>query len=309
MFSSFCKDKLEELTVMVQFQPQVILCICVLHLVSSFLATVGNVLVIHAMWKASSIPATLRTLFLSLAFSDLATGAFVQPAFAVILGVISHIAGNENFVFAGLCPSVTVVMFCTYFFLGTSFFTVAAIAVDRLLAMFLHLRYQELVTEKRVAIGFVILWLASGLATLALTSLPSHNDLVAVVVQAVGLLLISVAYTAIYKVVRYHQNQIQCQTQIQNDGSMEAARVKKSALNALYVYIVSLACYLPSLVVGIPFVLDHLRLASLIAYYFSAFLVFLNSSLNPLVYCWRYREIRAIVKSSVKKLFISIHLA
>ena len=309
MFSSFCKDKLEELPVMVQLQPELILCICVLHLLSSVLATVGNVLVIHAMWRASSIPATLRTLFLSLAFSDLATGAFVQPAFAVILAVISHIAGNENFVFADLCPSVTVVMFCTYFFLGASFFTVAAIAVDRLLAMFLHLRYQELVTEKRVAIGLVILWLASGLATLALLSLPSHNDLVVVVVQAAGLLLISVAYTAIYKVVRYHQNQIQCQTQVQNDGSVEAARVKKSALNALYVYIVSLACYLPSLVVGIPFVLDHLRLASLIAYYFSAYLVFLNSSLNPLVYCWRYREIRAIVKSSVKKLFISIHLA
>lgn len=308
MVSTFCKDKLEEMTVIVQFQPAVIFCLCVLHLLSSFVATFGNLLVIHAMWKVSSIPATIRPLFLSLAFSDLAIGTIVQPAFAAILAVILHMAGNDNFDFGRLCPSVTVAVFAAYSLLGVSFFTMAAIALDRLLAIFLHLRYQQLVTEKRVAIGLVILWLISGLSTLAFMSIPSHNDLVAVVFQAAGLLVISVAYFRIYKVVRYHQNQIQCQlSQIHNDGAMEAARVKKSSLNAFFVYVISLACYLPSLVAGIPFLHDRLHMPSLVAYYFSGILVFFNSSLNPLVYCWRYREIRVIVKSTVKKIFTTSH--
>ena len=307
MISSFCKEKLEEMTLMVQLQPAFVSCLCVLHLLLSFMATFGNLLVIHAMWKASSIPATLRPLFLSLAFSDLAIGSCVEPAFAAILAVILHLAAKENFDFGPLCPSVTVSVFAAYSLLGVSFFTIAAIALDRLLAVFLHLRYQQLVTERRVAIGLVCLWLMSGLSTLAFMSIPSYNDLVALVFQAAGLLVISVAYFRIYKVVRYHQNQIQCQLQVQNDGALEAARVRKSSLNAFYVYIIALACYLPSLIAGIPFLLDHLHIPSLVAYYLSAILVFLNSTINPLIYCWRYREIRFTVKRTVKKIFPASH--
>ena len=307
MISSFCKEKLEEMTLMVQLQPAFVSCLCVLHLLLSFMATFGNLLVIHAMWKASSIPATLRPLFLSLAFSDLAIGSCVEPAFAAILAVILHLAAKENFDLGPLCPSVTVSVFAAYSLLGVSFFTIAAIALDRLLAVFLHLRYQQLVTERRVAIGLVCLWLMSGLSTLAFMSIPSYNDLVALVFQAAGLLVISVAYFRIYKVVRYHQNQIQCQLQVQNDGALEAARVRKSSLNAFYVYIIALACYLPSLIAGIPFLLDHLHIPSLVAYYLSAILVFLNSTINPLIYCWRYREIRFTVKRTVKKIFPASH--
>ena len=292
---------------MVQLQPAFVSCLCVLHLLLSFMATFGNLLVIHAMWKASSIPATLRPLFLSLAFSDLAIGSCVEPAFAAILAVILHLAAKENFDLGPLCPSVTVSVFAAYSLLGVSFFTIAAIALDRLLAVFLHLRYQQLVTERRVAIGLVCLWLMSGLSTLAFMSIPSYNDLVALVFQAAGLLVISVAYFRIYKVVRYHQNQIQCQLQVQNDGALEAARVRKSSLNAFYVYIIALACYLPSLIAGIPFLLAHLHIPPLVAYYFSAILVFLNSTINPLIYCWRYREIRFTVKRTVKKIFPASH--
>jgi len=145
------------------------------------------------MWKASSIAATIRQLFLSLAFSDLAVGSCVQPAFLAILAMILHMAAKENFDFGRLFPSVTVSVFAAYSLLGVSLFTIATIALDRLLAVFLHLRYQQLVTDKRVIVGLVCLWLMSGLSTLAFTSIPSHNDSVALVSQAAGLLVISVA--------------------------------------------------------------------------------------------------------------------
>ena len=46
---------------------------------------------------------------------------------------------------------------------------------------------------------------------------------------------------------------------------------------------------------------DNSSTPTLVAYNASAFLVLMNSSLNPLVYCWRYREIRDIMKRAVKK--------
>ena len=42
-----------------------------------------------------------------------------------------------------------------------SFFGVVAVSVDRFLAIHLHLRYQELVTHKRVVTVVISIWLLS----------------------------------------------------------------------------------------------------------------------------------------------------
>lgn len=125
----------------------------------------------------------------------------------------------------------------------------------------------------------------------------------------VHLYVLTIAYICIYKIARYHQNQIQDQRQFQNYQVVEAIRVKRSALNTFYVYIISLACYLPNVLATILLEVDDTRMPTLIAYYMSSFFLFLNSSVNPLVYCWRYREVRNIVRNTMKKIFISNQMA
>ena len=44
-----------------------------------------------------------------------------------------------------------------------SFLGVTAVTVDRFLAIHLHLRYQELVTHKRVVAGVISIWVFSAL--------------------------------------------------------------------------------------------------------------------------------------------------
>ena len=309
MVASFCRLKLEEAIILVKFLPFSSLFFCVLNFIFSLMACVGNLLVIYALWKSSSIPA--KKLLLNLAFSDLAVGIYVQPFFAVIMVVMLSKVSSENNGFNYLCPTIiTVTMFFAYFLSGVSFFTIAATAFDRFLAVTLHLRYQALVTDKRTSIGLVILWLATGLATFALVALPSGNNLVAVVVQSMGFLVITAAYFRIYQVVRRHRNQIHSQHRAQNGQTIRTARENKSALNAFYVYIISLACYFPSLVTSILLEVNHLNNSYVGAAYASIFLFFLNSSLNPLVYCWRYREIRNTVRGTVNKIYrINDHTA
>ena len=55
------------------------------------------------------------------------------------------------------------------------------------------------------------------------------------------------AYVRIYKVVKYHQNQIYSQNQLQNAQTREAHGQRKSAYNSLFVSVVFLACYFPFL--------------------------------------------------------------
>ena len=211
----------------------------VLDFVFSLVASAGNLLVIHALWKASSIPANVKFLFLSLAFSDLAVGLFAQPMRGVIISSMLRMAANGNFNFDFLCPASLTIYFFTIFLLCcASSLHIITVAVDRLLAIHLHLRYQELVTSKRVIIVLVSLWLSSGVAASIFISLPSNHNKVVVILVAVGLLIITLAYIRIYGVLRYHLQQIKSQSQHQNAQAMEQLRENRSDYNALFIYVV-----------------------------------------------------------------------
>ena len=277
---------------------------CVLNLVFSIVTTLGNLAVIRALCKASSIPASLKKLFLSLAVSDFAVGLFAQLMFGIVVAVMLKMAADGNFNFDFLCPRIlTVCYFAIYLLTCTSFLTIILIAVDRALAVFLHLRYQELVTSKRVAIALVFLWLTSVVVVSSFISLPDQNNMVVVTFEFFGLLVTTVGYVHICKVVRYHRNQIASQSQLQNNHATRILRETKSTINALLVYIVFLACFLPNLCCIFLLRADSHRLSFLVANHVSGFLVLLNSSLNPIIYCWRYREIRENVKDLIKHFF------
>ena len=304
MSAQFCTHGLKKLEQRVQQHGTFMLTLCVLHLICSLVATLGNLLVIRALWKASSISATIKKMFLSLAFSDLAVGLFAQLMYGVIIAEMLRMAANGNYNIDFLCPTILTVCYFSMFFLSlASFLNITAIAVDRLLAISLHLRYQELITSKRVNIVLVSLWFTTGVAGSLYISLPSHSGMVTMITGSVGTVITTAAYIRIYKVVRYHQNQIHDQVQLANPQAMVLLREKKSAITSLFVYVVFLACYIPYGGATLYLIADSSKMPSLLAYTSSIFLMFLNSSLNPLVYCWRYREIREIVKSTVKKIF------
>ena len=304
MAAQFCNVKLEGLAQYVRHYRPFASTLCVLNLIFSLVAILGNLLVIHALWKASSIPANLKKLFASLAFSDLAVGLFVQLMYGIIMGIMLTMAANGSYNFAFLCPTiVTFCHFAMFLLVCASLLNMTFIAVDRLLAVSLHLRYQELVTSRRVAIALVSLWLTSVVAASIHFSRPKHSSVVTAVVECVALLLTTVAYVRIYKVVRYHQNQIQSQLQQVNHQEMELHRETKSAFNALIVYVIFVICYFSHFCVVMWSVIKSSQTSYLAPYYVTVFLILLNSSLNPLVYCWRYQQIRQIMKSTMKKIF------
>ena len=308
MVARFCAHELEEISQLVRLHGNFLLIVCVLYFVFSFVAVLGNLLVIRAMRKTSSMPSNMKKLFLSLAFSDLGVGMFAQCLYGVIIAVMIRMAANGNFNFEIFCPAIlNAASFSSYLLASASFLTITTIAVDRFLAVSLHLRYQELVTPKRVMSVLVCLWFTSAIVASMMILFPHHNILVATITEFVGIFLTTVAYIRIYKVIRHHQNQIHSQLQLQDNAeAMELLREKKSSVNALYVHIVFLACYLPYLCYAILVMRNCIPISFMpVAEKVSEWLVFLNSSLNPFVYCWRYREIREIVKKTVKKIFRS----
>ena len=177
MAEQFCTRLLDSLVQLVQHRRSSFLAFCVLNFVFSVVATLENLLVIRAWMKASTIPATVKKLFLSLAFSDLAVGLCSQLMTAIISASIlkTALSGNNT---AFFCPTVLSVK--TYFIhlLATaSFLNVIVIAFDVLLAVSLHLRYQELITPKRVNKALVSLWLTSCITAFIFVLLPTSDGI------------------------------------------------------------------------------------------------------------------------------------
>ncbi|CAH3164921.1 unnamed protein product [Porites evermanni] len=258
----------------------------------SFTAIVLNIITMQALRKTSSLPKTLKTLLLSLAVSDLGVGLLVQPLYVALLVMEKNSTVYNTIDKARSIQARTLVF--------ASHFGVFALAVDRFLAIQLHLRYQELVTHKRVVAVVISFWVFS-----ASVSYPSH-PIMRAVIFVVCLITTGLLYCKIYASVRHHTNQIhalQVQQATQNEHMANAARLKKSSLATFYVYFVYLVCYLPaSCILFAKAVNDETRLLSQL-WYITLTIVYLNSSLNPLIYCWKMRHIRQTVMDILRNIF------
>ena len=129
---------------------------CVLNGFLSCTAIAFNIITIQALRKITSLTKPLKTLFRSLAVSDLCIGLLVQPlyiAVAVMEMVNTH---SRVYSIVSLAFYIHLNLLC-----GASFFGVVSLTVDRFLAIYLHLRYQELVTHKRVVAVVISTWLFS----------------------------------------------------------------------------------------------------------------------------------------------------
>ncbi|CAH3173958.1 unnamed protein product [Porites lobata] len=269
-----------------------------------------NIVLIFALRRSSSLPKTLKALILSVAVSDLGSGLVVQPLYiARMIMQIQQTDDQETSkdIDRALRPIGRTLGYA-------SFFGVTAISVDRFLAIHLHLKHQELltyqeefVTYKRVVAAVILSWLLS--AFLALTGVLSGRyvcNLAAVTVGLVCLLTMGLIYFKIYIVVRRHTVQVHAQPaqavtpNEENRSNFE--RLRKTAVGTFYVYLLFLACHLAIAIEILETrrnkVWEHMLM-------YSNTLLYLSSSLLPLVYCWKFRHIRCAIKNILNDIFAS----
>ena len=270
---------------------------CIVNAFLSYTATVLNIITIQALRKTSSLARPLKTLLLSLTVSDLGVGLLVQPLYIALLVAFITEPNTSN---SAHVTSLLFVFGAIANLLGcASFFGVVALAVDRYLAIHLHLRYQELVTHKRVVVAVILIWVLS--AAIFFLFLISINVRVifSTTTGALSFATTGLLYCKVYAAVRHHRNQInalQVQQVAQNGEMAIAARQRKTAVATFFVYVVFLACYLPLSSIIITFMFNHYESVSWWHFlFYSLTMAFLNSSLNPLIYCWKMRDVRRAV--------------
>ena len=281
----------------------------VLNAFFALTAVVLNSVTIHAIRKTSSasLPKNLRVLLLNLAFSDLSVGLVVQPIYIINLTFRFESQHGDN------SEMNTLAMVTGFVFVCASILGVLILSVDRFLAVYLHLRYQEIVTPKRVVSILILSWVISTI-TYLFWIVQDYRDFLKIflnVFLATCLTTIALLQFKIYSIVRRHRFQMraqQVQGSIQTEDETRATfeRQKSSVSSAFYIYLLLLACYLPNIFANFVFMKSKERIFKILHKYMIT-LVFVNSCLNPFIYCWKLRHIRRTIRMILRNIFVGRH--
>ena len=262
----------------------------------SMTAFVENSLVLVALHKTRLLHPPSKLLYLNLAITDLCVGIIVEPLYvSYLMSVV-----NERW---DICYYALLSSFITgYVMCSVSLLTLTTTSMDRLLALLLGLRYRQVVTLKRTRMTVAILWI------LSIVSTSSYFWDIRILVLwgkiSVPLCLVvsGISYTKIFVTLRHNHIQVQdrsFQGQLQQTTLLNKARYRKVVSSALWVQLVLAFCYFPYIIAQAVTSQKGMPLSGYLAREFTKTLIFLNSSLNPLIYFWKMRELRQAVKNTL----------
>ena len=268
-----------------------------LNIFLAITAILDNTLILIALHKVSSIHPPTKFLLRCLAMTDFCVGVIVQPLFAAIL--MGSASGNRRIF------QLTFNTF-NFTFCGVSLGTATAISVDRLLALLLGLRYRHTVTLRRVRC-LVVCFLLTAIVTGFIYSLSSRNLANSLgFVPIITSLFISVFSNAkIFLKLRQHQAQVQHVGHEQANGRgipLNIERYKKIVCTIAYLQLALFFCYFPLFISFILATTTNRYKTGPIFHISALTVVYFNSTLNPILLCWKIREVGEAVKTTVKQI-------
>ena len=248
--------------------------ISIFNSVFSLITCAGNFIVLHAIRKHQDLHSPCFIPLCCLAFSDLLVGAICQPF--LVAHKIAELLDN----FPTYCTLRIIHNLSGYITSGVSLFVLAAVSIDRLLALTLHLRYSLIVTIPRVFQTAFSLWIFStAVVILKFWMKTSDWNFLLFIILFLTLFLIAFSTSKIFQIVRRHQRQINDQNMAAlslQTNTLNVLKCKKSAVTVLYVYGLLIIFYLPfGLTMLVEAFIGYTRSVT-IAYDYTKTAVFIN---------------------------------
>ena len=266
---------------------------CILNAVFSLITAIGNLVILQVIWRKQELHTPSFILLFCLAASDLLVGLVCQPFYVAFK--ITELIDN----FGAYCILRMIQSISGWTTTGVSLAILSGVSIDRLLVLTLHLRYNTIVTVQRVLQTVFVVWMLS-VAIVMLRFWIRQWLIFPVAIVVTSFLVTTISTLKIFQIVRRHQRQIFQQQRVQSN-IVDALKCRKSAVTVLYVYGLFIIFYLPLCATMVVETLTGYTLRVKIAYDYAATAVFINSFLNPIVYCFRIEEIRRAVKNLLKR--------
>lgn len=252
----------------------------------SILTILTNFVVVFTILKTPCLQTPSNILILNLAVTDFVVGVVAEP-FTSVSKYAELTRNVQKFCSSGLVVTNALWVLCLM-----SLIALTAITVDRFLAIHLHLRYRELITTRRYAILHTTIWVVVATCGIVRT-VPKASGLF---LPFATLLYVSLSLTNLYfifkinHVIKRHSTQIHAQMQ---SLTINMPKIKKSVIVMMITIGAFLACYIPYFGIALTYIfVKEPSIAKGYAANIAITLVKFNSLINPIIYCWRIKELR-----------------
>jgi len=255
-----------------------------------------NMLVIMAVKRRPRLQSYANILLACLAATDALTGLFVQPTFIILR--IFHLLGGIN--------TDTIYLLHVLFLVAvtlSSALHLMLVTCERLIAIKFTFVYPYLVTTQNIKVTVTAFWVLALCCTILRRAFVIFHgdwakmgekigDAILFIVLISCIVFIMMSYAILYHETVRQQNKIKAQ-QLSQEEIERFVNERKALNTTVYVVGAVLLCFSPGAVLTILYSIRELNISYLVPWIST--IVMFNSLLNPLIYCWRQKEMRQFV--------------
>ena len=266
-------------------------------------SSLGNILILIALHKETTLHAPSKLFLRSLAITDLLVGVISEPL--TITYWMSAVRKRQDDCYNALFTS----FIASYLLCGMSLLTLTAISVDRLLALTLGLRYRQVVTVKKACACVIMFWIVS----IIFSAMYAQNVRITIwyshIVIPVSFFTSVSSYTKIFWELHRHERQVRGniiqreQSSNSSSAPLNISQYRKGVSSVIWLQVAVAVCYLPHGIITALWTYSGQSSAIIVLRQFTITLVYFNSTLNPLLYCWKISEVRQLVKELLRRSF------
>ena len=256
----------------------------IINIIASPLAVISNSLIVFAILTSSRLRTPSNFLIGCLALSDVLVGLTVQPGY-----ICFRLMENQH----RSVPCFVRVMYSNAFYIccGVSFMTLSAVSYERLVAVRLRARYNDVFSGNRVLKFMAAIWVLNvALTSLQWAGINQISRGIHLILWFLCLLISVVASIGISLILRRHHRQLHCQSTIFEN--IRRRRELRLTRNILFIVGVYLLLNFPVLWVSLYHQILEQDIKTYNHYSWTETLAFLNSCTNPLLCFWKNRQIR-----------------
>ena len=280
-----------------QFSIYIYIFVCAVNMVISLSSTLGNIMILSALRKCQSLHSPSKALLSCLALTDIIVGIAVVPLFTaycltIILEIPTYycVIGVTYGRVAGLVSAVS---------LGT----ITTIAIDRFLAVHRRLTYRQVVKFKRVVYVLVVEWIAAAIWTTSWLWSVKFSMICGTIGMLSSFLITFICYVSIYRSLSYHRVALSRQRENASESSdFNVFQYRRTVNNMVLIFGFLVVCYIPYLSSLCAILVAGLNSVTRFVLHFSAIAIYFNSCLNPIIYCWRIKELKEKVNADLNAL-------
>ena len=260
-----------------------------------------NVLVIVAIKTRPRLQSTYNILLACLAGTDLAVGVVSQPLF--IAQEIYFLSGAS---LVDYCYFLRHIFYVIFIPCLESLLILAIMSTERYIAMKYSLKYANIVTTPRLIGAVICSWLFSAIYYISLiipATSSTYSGRIVYVIVSIAIFIIVFCHTTVYFVSRRHMNQIKTQ-HLSSETTSNFLEERKSSKTTSLILVSLFLSYVPGILDGLfrfvgvlpkSYSETQIRLLAI-----TFLCIFLSSLFNPLIFCWRNKDLRKVMLELIK---------